>query len=118
MDNKLSDLAKMIRDFISERDWAQFHDPKDLAISLTLEAGEVLEHFQWKSKEEIDKEEIGKELADVLYWVVLMSDNLGIQLGEVFEQKMLENENKYPVEKAKGNKQKYTRLNEDHKDTK
>ena len=116
MDTKLSDLAKRIRDFISERDWVQFHEPKDLAISLSLEASEVLEHFQWKSKEEIDEKELGKELADVLYWVVLMSDNLGIKLGEVFEQKMQENENKYPIEKAKGNKQKYTQLKNNNRD--
>lgn len=112
MDAKLSDLADRIRSFIDERDWNQFHDPKDLAISLCLEANEVLEHFQWKTKDEISHEEIGKELADVLYWVLLMSDNLNINLAEVFEQKMIENEEKYPIGKARGSKKKYTELNE------
>lgn len=110
MDTKLSSLAKRIRKFIDDRDWNQFHEPKDLAISLSLEASEVLENFQWKTKEELNKEEIGKELADVLYWVILMSDNLDINIDEVFEQKMLENEKKYPIDKAKGSKQKYTAL--------
>ncbi len=110
METKLSDLSKRIRKFIDERNWDQFHDPKDLAISLSLEAAEVLEHFQWKSKKEINKKELGKELVDVLYWVVLMADNLDIKLGEVFEQKMQENEKKYPIEKAKDTKKKYTEL--------
>lgn len=118
MDVKLADLAKRIRRFIDNRDWHQFHEPKDLAISLSLEAAEVLEHFQWKSKEEVDKKALGKELADVLYWVILMSDDLGIELGDVFEQKMLENEKKYPVSKAKGSKKKYTQLKNENKASK
>jgi len=72
-------LTQKIIKFRNARDWKQFHDPKDLAISLTLEAAEVLEHFQWKSKEEMrkyirtNKNHIGEELADVFYWVLLMS---------------------------------------------
>ena len=76
---KLTDLVIAFRE---ERDWKQFHNPKDCAISLSLEASEVLEHFQWKTPEEIKKyiethkEDIGEELADVFYWVLLMSHDL------------------------------------------
>lgn len=110
MDAKLSELTDIIKKFIEERDWNQFHDPKDLAISLNLEAAEVLEHFQWKNKDAISKKELGKELADVLYWVLLMSSNLEIDLGPVFKEKMRENAKKYPVSKSKGSSKKYTEL--------
>lgn len=110
MSTTLSELTEVIQEFINARDWNQFHDPKDLAISLSLEASEVLEHYQWKNNEEVDKGELSKELVDVLYWVLLMAANLDIDLGEAFKKKMEENEKKYPVEKAKGNKAKYTKL--------
>jgi NTP pyrophosphatase (non-canonical NTP hydrolase) len=113
MDTNISDLSKRIRIFIEERDWDQFHDPKDLAISLCLEAAEVLEHFQWKNKDEVNAKEIGEELADVLYWVILLSNKFDINLTEAFEDKMIKNEKKYPVEKAKGSKAKYTQLKQD-----
>lgn len=98
------------------RDWKQFHNPKDLAISLLLEAGEVLEHFQWKSKEEAEeyikmsKKEIGEELADTLYWVLLMSHDLDIDIFEAIEHKLDEIESKYSIEKSKGNHKKYNQL--------
>jgi NTP pyrophosphatase (non-canonical NTP hydrolase) len=98
------------------RDWRQFHKPKDLALSLTLEAAEVLELFQWKGDEEAaeyvkkNKERIGEELADVLYWVLTLADDCGINMKEAFERKMKINEEKYPVDKAKGKKDKYTEL--------
>ena len=98
------------------RDWKQFHNPKDCAISLSLEASEVLEHFQWKSKEEMEKYvieqkgEIGEELADVLYWVLLMSHDLNIDVLDALEKKIRKNEEKYPVEKAKGKHTKYNKL--------
>src|SRR3989339_1749600 len=104
----IDELTKKIIAFRDARDWKQFHNPKDLAISLSLEASEVMEHFQWKSKEEIEKyiktnkDEIGEELADVLYWVLLMSHDLKIDVLEALERKILKNEEKYPVEKAKG----------------
>lgn len=103
-------------DFRDARNWKQFHNPKDLALSLTLEAAEVLEHFQWKSKEEIEeylkthKEHVGEELADVLYWVLLMSHDLEINILDALDRKMEQNEKKYPVEKAKGKHTKYTDL--------
>ena len=112
----LDELTKKIIAFRNERDWKQFHNAKDMALSLVLEAAEVLEHFQWKSKEEIDehvkakKSEVGEELADVLYWILLMSNDLDINLAEALQEKMKRNEQKYPVEKAKGKHTKYDKL--------
>lgn len=112
----ISDLTNRIIAFRDARDWKQFHNPKDLALSLVLEAGEVMEHFQWKDNEEMEryvKENnitIGEELADVLYWVLLMSHDLDINVLEALEKKIVKNEEKYPIEKARGNHTKYTKL--------
>lgn len=114
--NHIEDLLQRILDFRRARDWEQFHNPKDVAISLALEASEVLEHFQWKSHEEVKeyvqthKDAIGEELADVLYWVLLMGHDLNIDLFDALEKKMTQNEMKYPVDKAKGSHKKYTEL--------
>lgn len=114
--DKLKLLTDKIIKFRDERDWKQFHNPKDVAISLSLEAGEVLEHFQWKSEKEIKeyivghKDHIGEELADVLYWVLLFSYDLNIDVSDALEKKIKTNEQKYPVEKAKGSHKKYTDL--------
>lgn len=114
--NNVESLTKRIVDFRNARDWKQFHNPKDLSLSLVLEATEVMEHFQWKSKEEMEKyvkeskSAIGEELADVLYWVLLMSHDLDIDVLEALEKKIKINEDKYPVEKAKGKHTKYNRL--------
>ena len=115
----MSDIAKLtdaLVKFRDERDWKQFHNPKDCALPLSLEAAEVLEHFQWKNGEELEKYvierkiDIAEELADVLYWVLLLSNDLKIDLVEAFEKKMIRNGKKYPVEKAKGRHTKYTAL--------
>lgn len=112
----LNNLTKRIIAFRDARDWKQFHNPKDLSLSLVLEATEVMEHFQWKSKDEIEKYivtnkvDIGEELADVLYWVLLMSHDLKIDVLEALERKIKINEDKYPVSKAKGKHTKYTKL--------
>jgi dCTP diphosphatase len=114
--SEFKEIIEKINAFRNARDWKQFHNPKDIAMSLMLESAEVLEHFQWKSKEEIEeyikehKEEIGEELADVLYWVLLMSHDLDIDLKQAFDKKMKKNEGKYPVDKAKGSHKKYTEL--------
>lgn len=116
MDNEIQKLTERIISFRDARDWKQFHNPKDVALSLVLEASEVMEHFQWKNKEEVDeyvktnKADIGEELADVLYWVLLMSKDLDIDVLEALDQKMKKNEEKYPVEKAKGRHTKYNKL--------
>lgn len=110
---KLTDLVVAFRD---ARDWKQFHNPKDCAISLTLEASEVLEHFEWKNPAEIEeylktnKGDIAEELADVLHIVLLMSHDLGIDIVDAFEKKVAINGIKYPVEKAKGNHTKHNKL--------
>jgi len=112
----INQLTVRIQNFIKERDWNQFHNPKDLALSLVLESAEVMEHFQWKNNEEVQeyikshKNEIGEELSDVLYWVLLMSHDLDIDIKKAFEDKMLKNEAKYPIDKAKGKHDKYNKL--------
>jgi len=114
--NEIISLTNLILNFRNERDWTQFHNPKDVALSLVLEASEVMEHFQWKSQEEIEeyvktnKQDIGEELADVLYWVLLLSHDLNIDIAKTLEQKMKKNAEKYPVDKAKGSHKKYTEL--------
>ena len=115
----MSDIKKLtdeILKFRERRNWKQFHNPKDLAISLSLEASEVLEHFQWKNGEEMEnyskanKEHIGEELMDVLYWTLLLSYDLGIDVTKAFMAKMKKNDKKYPVKKSKGSHKKYTEL--------
>lgn len=112
----IKSLTKRIIDFRDARDWKQFHNPKDVALSLVLEAGEVMEHFQWKNDKEIkehlkkEKGEVAEELADVLYWVLLLSHDLDIDILKALKIKLEKNEKKYPVEKAKGNAKKYTEL--------
>jgi len=113
---KIKALTQKIVAFRDERDWKQFHNPKDEALSLVLEAAEVMEHFQWKSAEEMQKhvtdqkEEIGAELADVFYWVLLMSHDLDINIADALENKIKKNAEKYPVEKSKGSHAKYIRI--------
>ena len=113
---EINDLQKEVVKFRDERDWAQFHNPKDSAISLALEAAEVLEHFQWKSAEEMkahvvdNKVDVSEELADVLYWILLMCNDLGIDISQAIKEKLKKNAEKYPVAKAKGNHKKYTEL--------
>jgi NTP pyrophosphatase (non-canonical NTP hydrolase) len=115
----MEEINKIIEQIIkirNDRNWKQFHNPKDLALSLVLEAGEVMEHFQWKDKEEVEKyiidnkDEIGEEIADVLYWVLLMSHDLNINILEVLQKKLKKIEDKYPIEKSKGNHTKYNKL--------
>lgn len=112
----IEDLTRKIIAFRDARDWKQFHNPKDSAVGLVLEATEVLEHFQWQNKEEMEeyvkihKEDIADELADVLYWVILMANDLGIDMSKAVEKKIRKNEKKYPIEKAKGSHTKYTKL--------
>jgi NTP pyrophosphatase (non-canonical NTP hydrolase) len=114
---ELEEITNKIIDFRDKRDWQQFHNPKDLALSLVLEASEVLEHFQWKNGTELNKyidsnkDLISQELADVLYWVLLMSKDLDINIIQALEAKLKINEEKYPIEKSKGKADKYTELN-------
>lgn len=110
------ELTEIINKHRDARDWRQFHKPKDLAISLALEAAEVMELFQWKSEVEAkefieqNRDRLGEELADVLYWTLTLAHDTGIDLKKAFHRKMEINEKKYPVEKVKGRKEKYTEL--------
>ena len=101
--------------FRDDRDWRQFHNPKDLAISMSLEAAELLEIFQWSGTELecIDKlDKVREELADVLSYCILMADVYGLDLDEIMNAKVDRNEAKYPVELARGSAAKYTELKE------
>lgn len=113
---EIDTLIKKVIAFRDARDWKQFHNPKDVALSLVLEAGEVMEHFQWKNNTEIEKyvlknkAAIGEELADVLYWVLLLSHDLKIDIAGALTKKIIKNGKKYPIKKAKGKHTKYTKL--------
>ena len=103
----------MVLKFRDDRNWKQFHNPKDLAISVSLEASELLEVFQWSADDlfcENKKEKIEEELADVLNYCILMADACGLDLDEIIQAKVKRNSEKYPVELAFGNKAKYTEL--------
>tara|TARA_Y100000741_G_scaffold251829_1_gene193732 strand:- start:1500 stop:1838 length:339 start_codon:yes stop_codon:yes gene_type:complete len=105
---------EIIKEFIKQRDWEQFHDPKNLAISLNLEASEVLELFQWTKDNEINKNKItnlSDELADVYYWLLLLADYYDINIESALEEKIKKNEKKYPVDKSKGSSEKYSEFN-------
>ena len=108
-----SDLIKKIKNFINERDWSQFHDPKNLAISLNLESTEVLELFQWTKDNEINPAKLDNlkdELADVYYWLLLLADYYKIDIEKSLEEKLVKNEKNYPIEKSKGKSNKYNEL--------
>lgn len=116
---RMSDIKEIQKDIIKFRDdrnWKQFHDPKSCTIHLMRETIEVLDHFLHKSKKEADdysklhKKEIGEELSDVLYWTLLIAHDLNIDVKKSFHQKMIQNRKKYPVDKSKGKRKKYTDL--------
>ena len=115
--NDIKKLTKKINKFIEERDWKQFHNHKDMALSLVSEAVEVLEHFQWKASiEDINKHakhkktDIADELADVAIYLFELADNLGIDIAKAINNKLKKNSAKYPVNKARGSAKKYTEL--------
>jgi NTP pyrophosphatase (non-canonical NTP hydrolase) len=114
MSTTLSALTRAILDFRDERDWQQFHTPKNLAISLSLEASEILEHFQWTAPgAEIPPAkalELEKEIGDVLIYLLLLAHELKLDPLDAARKKLEENRLKYPVEKAKGRATKYTEL--------
>ena len=112
----LEDLAARLRAFARERDWEQFHAPKNLAMALAVEASELMEHFQWlteKQSEELTPEAQGlaaAELADVFIYTVRLADRLGVDLERAVEAKILVNAARYPVEKSRGSAKKYSEL--------
>ena len=114
----MEDLVRAVLRFRDEREWGQFHNPKDLAISIVLEAAELLEHFQWKRPEEVEsllaevgsRQQVGEEMADVLILLISLADAVGIDLLEAARAKLAENARKYPVERARGSARKYDQL--------
>lgn len=109
----MKELMNKINQFRDDRDWRKFHNEKDLAISISLEASELLELFQWKNSEEVVEsslEEIKEELADVFIYSFMMADNLNLDVEEIIREKIEINAKKYPVELSKGNNKKYTEL--------
>ncbi len=113
-------LRRSVRQFIEARDWDQFHTPKDLSIGLIIEAGELLEHFRFRSDAEITerlaepefKQQVSDELADVLYFVLAVSNKLKIDLSSALDAKMALSARRYPIEKARGKNLKYTAYNQ------
>lgn len=112
----IEDLRDRLRQFALDREWDQFHSPKNLAIALSVEAAELLEHFQWLTAEQSESlspeahAAVRKEMADVLLYLIRLADKLDIGLIDAAREKLLENARKYPVEKARGSSRKYTEL--------
>ncbi len=110
----LQELTAKINAFTNDRDWKQFHSHKNMVISAAIELGELMEHFQWNEGEKLEqyiqthKEDISDELADVCYYIFELAGNLGIDLSQAIENKIVKNGIKYPIEKVKGNNKKYT----------
>lgn len=103
-------LIKVLEQFRNERDWAQFHNPKDLAIALSIETSELLELFLWKKHEEANKEKIKEELADIFAYALLLLNKYDLNIEDIVLKKVQSNAEKYPVHKARGNASKYTEL--------
>lgn len=114
MTDSLDDLRNRVNAFVEERDWSQFHSPKNLAMAMIVEAGEVVEHFQWmKEKESLmlnaeKKEQVGQELSDTLVYLLRIAEVCGIDLIDAANRKIDQNAKKYPVDKVKGSNAKYT----------
>ncbi len=110
----MKELIGLIRKFNKERDWEQFHSPKNLAMALSVEVGEIIEQLQWLTQEQsrnLEPEKLNKireEIADVMIFLINLADKLGIDPLEAAEEKLVKNADKYPVEKAKGSAAKYT----------
>jgi len=108
--NDTTEIIQELIKFRNARDWDQFHNPKDLALAINVEAGELLELFLWKNHDEADKEKVKEELADIFAFAFLLADKYGLDVKQIIFDKMRTNAEKYPVEKAKGTAAKYTEL--------
>lgn len=115
----LTDLRTRLRAFAEERDWEQFHSPKNLAMALTVEAAELLEHFQWLDEKASaslppDKRaQVAEEIADIQIYLVRIADRLGVDILEAVEHKLAANARKYPADRVKGSPRKYTEYDRD-----
>ena len=106
----IKDLTSALLKFRDERDWAQFHNPKDLALALNIEAGELLESYLWKSSEQADIEQVKEELADIFAFALLLAERYDFDVRQIVLEKIAKNALKYPVEKSKGVAKKYSEL--------
>jgi NTP pyrophosphatase (non-canonical NTP hydrolase) len=106
----MDELLQALLKFRNERDWAQFHNAKDLALALNVEAGELLELYLWKDAQQANPEKVKEELADVFAYALLLADNYGFDVKEIVLEKIQKNAAKYPVDKAKGTAKKYDEL--------
>ena len=106
----IKEITESLIKFRNERDWEQFHNPKDLSVALNIEASELLENFLWKCHEEADKEKVKEELADVFAYAFLLADKYDFDVKQIVLDKIKENGKKYPIDKAKGTATKYTDL--------
>ncbi|MES2276040.1 MAG: nucleotide pyrophosphohydrolase [Bacteroidota bacterium] len=109
----MSDLDTVIKELVrfrDERDWAQFHNSKDLALAVSIEAAELLELFLWKGNEEVDPAKLRDELADVMAYCFLLAEKHGLSVTEIVQEKIAKNALKYPADKAKGTAKKYNEL--------
>ena len=115
--DSISELTARINEFRDARDWKQFHNPKDMAISVSIEAAELMEHFQWKTDTECtehiknNREAVADEMADVAIYLFELADLMKMDLGKEMLRKLEKNAAKYPVQKAKGSNKKYNELN-------
>ena len=112
-DRGMKEIIDLINQFRDERDWRKFHNEKDLAISISLEASELLELFQWKQSDEVVEkslQDIKEELADVFMYSLMLADNLNLDVEEIIKSKLDLNEQKYPVEQSRGSNKKYNEL--------
>jgi NTP pyrophosphatase (non-canonical NTP hydrolase) len=114
--SEIKKILTKIKKFRDNRDWMQFHDHKNMAVSIIIEASELLEHFQWKTKEEVEiyvknnLDEVKDEIADIALYLFELADNLNINLLDAMDKKLSKNEGKYPIEKSKGKHAKYNKL--------
>jgi NTP pyrophosphatase (non-canonical NTP hydrolase) len=106
----LDEIIEKLIKFRDERDWEQFHNSKDLALAISVEAGELLELFLWKNAEEVSKEKLKEELADILAFSLLLAHKHGLDIKEILKEKIQKNAEKYPIDKAKGTAKKYNEL--------
>jgi NTP pyrophosphatase (non-canonical NTP hydrolase) len=108
--NDIGDIIQELIKFRNERDWEQFHNPKDLALAINVEAGELLELFLWKNAADANKEKVKEELADIFAFAFLLADKYGLDVKQIILDKIRLNGEKYPVDKAKGTAKKYDEL--------
>ena len=106
----INEIVEALANFRDERNWSQFHNPKDLAIAINIEAGELLELFLWKDPKDADVEKVKEELADVLAFAFLMAERYNLDVKQIVLDKIKANGTKYPVDKAKGTAKKYNQL--------